>query len=157
MKRMHLSLDEYSLWQNGDPRQALKLPAAKQERSDREHQHQVALFEWAVKESKQIPELEMLFAIPNGGHRHVLTAMRLKDEGVKAGYPDVGLDVARAGYHGLRIEMKAGRNRLSSDQCWWFSRLIDQGYYCAVCYDWEEASKLIKCYLAGIPPAMKAI
>lgn len=120
-------------------------------RKDEEHQHQAALFEWAQRASVHVPELEMLFAIPNGGHRHIVTAVRLKSSGVKPGYPDVALDVARAGYHGLRIELKAGKNKTSDQQDWWLSRLADQGFYCSVCYDWQDAKNKIMAYLAGIP------
>ena len=60
-----------------------------------EHEEQVALFEWAEWNKRQYPELELMFAIPNGGQRHVVVAKKLKDEGVKAGVPDIFLPVAR--------------------------------------------------------------
>jgi hypothetical protein len=56
-----------------------------------EHEEQVALFEWAAWNSSKYKELELMFAIPNGGQRHVVVARKLKDEGVKAGVPDIFL------------------------------------------------------------------
>ena len=76
-----------------------------------EHDEQAALFEWATWHTSQCPELGLLFAIPNGGHRHPVVAARLKAEGVRAGVPDICLPVARKGYHGLFVELKFGRNK----------------------------------------------
>lgn len=42
-----------------------------------EHAEQVALFGWAVFASVRWPELALLHAIPNGGHRNKITAARL--------------------------------------------------------------------------------
>ena len=64
-----------------------------------------------------------------------------------AGYPDVGLDVARRGYHGLRIEMKYGNNKSTNKQREWQDRLDKEGYCVAVCYSFEEAKRYILWYL----------
>ena len=48
---------------------------------------QQALFDWA--KISGIPDLDLLHAIPNGGHRNKATAGRLKAEGVKRGVPDI--------------------------------------------------------------------
>lgn len=113
-----------------------------------EHDEQAALFEWAEWNIANRPELEMLYAIPNGGHRHRATAARLKAEGVKAGVWDVALDVARGDWHGLRIEMKYGRNKLQPAQVEWQERYHAHGYKTAVCYSWLEAVKEITEYLS---------
>src|SRR5262245_64718583 len=77
-----------------------------------EHAHQRAFF-CAISSPEFCPEslrppipARLCFAIPNGGARDVITAGRLKAEGVRAGVPDVCLPVARAGYHGLFLEVK---------------------------------------------------
>ena len=50
-----------------------------------EHQEQVALVRWF---ELQYPNV-LIFAVPNGGKRHVATAKKFKAEGVKAGIPDL--------------------------------------------------------------------
>ena len=43
-----------------------------------EHQEQCALFEWQEWMAKQMPELHLMHAIPNGGKRDIRTAAMLK-------------------------------------------------------------------------------
>ncbi len=114
-------------------------------RNQPEHDDQVALFQWAAYDKR--PEIQMLFAVPNGGHRHKAVAGKLKAEGVKAGVEDVFLDVARGGYHGLRIEMKAGKNKATPEQRDWMARHNAEGYLAIVCYGWAEARDAIERYL----------
>jgi hypothetical protein len=112
-----------------------------------EHEEQVALFEWAEMSMSMYPELENMFAIPNGGKRNVTVARKLKDEGVKAGVLDVLLAVPNHKYHGLWIEMKYGKNKLSELQLIWKERLEKYGYKVVVCYFWYDAVEEIKKYL----------
>ena len=112
-----------------------------------ESQHQAALFQWVTYNIVRLPELELLFHIPNGGRRDRLEAARLKKEGVKAGVSDLFLPVARKGYHGLWIEMKAGDNKPTAAQIKWLSSMKKQGYATAVCYTWTAAAELIEKYL----------
>ena len=79
-------------------------------RLDDESGHQEALFSWAGYNTGRMPELEYMHHVPNGGKRDAATAVALKRQGVKAGVPDIVLPAARAGYHGLYIELKAGKN-----------------------------------------------
>jgi len=67
---------------------------------DEEHKEQKALFRWAGFRAQQKPELELLYAILNGGHRHKAVGRRLKAEGVKRGVPDICLPVPRGGFTG---------------------------------------------------------
>jgi hypothetical protein len=70
---------------------------------------QISLVSWARLQATKRPELaclEWLYSVPNGGKRSALEAMRLVQGGVKSGIPDLQLDVARKGYHGLRLELK---------------------------------------------------
>jgi VRR-NUC domain len=109
---------------------------------------QAALFQWAAVASIHHPELALLHAIPNGGHRHKATARALKSQGVKAGVPDLCLPCARGGYHGLYIELKRRKGgTLSLDQRWWCSVLAEQGYHVAVCRGWESARQELLRYL----------
>lgn len=109
-----------------------------------EHWEQTQLFSWA--EDK--PELALMYAIPNGGHRDIRVAVKLKEEGVKPGVPDICLPVARGGCHGLYIELKRRKyGRVSQDQLKWIEALIHEGYACSVCCGWEQARDVIEEYL----------
>ena len=114
-----------------------------------EHQEQVTLFAWARLVESRYPELALLFAVPNGGARNVVTGQRLKQEGVKRGVPDVWLPVARGGYHGLVIELKAGRGQPSAEQKAWLKALAAQGWLARVCVGCESARELLVQYLDG--------
>jgi len=115
---------------------------------EREHFEQVALFDWAAYHLKRLPELALLFAIPNGGKRSKAVAGKLKAEGVKSGVPDICLPVARGSYHGLYIELKAKGGKASTNQLVWLEKLRDQDYYACVCVGWESARNVIESYLA---------
>ena len=115
---------------------------------DREHAEQVAVINWAALGRSQYPDLELLYAIPNGGHRHPRVAGRLRAEGVRAGIPDLCLPVARGGAHGLYIEMKAVGGRESPAQCWWRERLVAQGYRAVVCVCAADAIETLEAYLS---------
>lgn len=112
-----------------------------------EHLHQVALINWARLNTKKYPELDLLFAIANGGKRHIGVARKLKAEGVKPGIPDLFLPVARGKYHGFFIEMKADGGRLSPAQRAVHAQLIDQGYMVKTYWDWQDAAEGIINYM----------
>ncbi len=114
-----------------------------------ESEEQIALFEWAALSRGKYPALEWLFHIPNGGQRSITTAKRLKAEGVKAGVPDICLPVARGDYHGLFIELKAGKNKATENQERWIAALTANGYKTAVCHGWTAAKDTIVSYLKG--------
>lgn len=98
-----------------------------------EHREQAALFAWAAAAEERHPALALLFAVPNGGARSAVTGARLKAEGVKRGVPDIWLPVARGGYHGLVIEVKAGKGRTTNEQRRWLAALTAEGWLALVC------------------------
>jgi hypothetical protein len=112
-----------------------------------EHLEQVALMQWAKLSEGRYPELRLLHAVPNGGHRHLAVAAAMKAEGVKAGVPDLDLPVARGPWHGLRIELKARGGTLTAAQREWIDALRAEGYRAEVCVGWEAAKNLIVDYL----------
>lgn len=123
-------------------------------RAQPEHVEQSLLMQWAEHVAGRYPEVELLFAIPNaggytGGFRaNVARVQKMKREGVKSGVPDLCLPVARAPYHSLYIEMKAGpTSRVSLEQKEWHARLRAQGHAVRVCYSWEAARDEIVRYL----------
>jgi hypothetical protein len=112
-----------------------------------EHAEQVALVAWARLHEHRLPGLALLFAIPNGGRRDAVTGARLKAEGVKAGVPDLFLPVARRGFHGLFIELKAPGGSPTPEQRGWITRLRLAGYSAEVCCGWEAAALTLTHYL----------
>lgn len=119
-----------------------------------EHDEQVAIFQWAKTNEGRWPELRWMFAIPNGGARATLTAIKLKAEGVKSGVPDIFLPLPMMGwgeilYSGLWIELKIGSNKPTDNQREWIDGLRKAGYAVALCYGAEEAIRTITSYLRG--------
>jgi hypothetical protein len=113
-----------------------------------EHDEQTALFHWAALHETRIPELSLLFAIPNGGHRNKVTAAKMKAEGVKPGVPDTCLPLARKGYNALYLELKRQKGgRVSPEQWQWITALRAQGNYVEVCKGWQAAVSEILSYL----------
>lgn len=108
---------------------------------------QEALMQWAAVQTARFPELQLLHHIPNGGKRSAAEAAHFKALGVKPGVPDLFLPVARGGYHGLYIEMKAKGGRLSAFQKKMIAALTEQGYACAVCFAWMDAARVIMAYM----------
>ncbi len=108
---------------------------------------QKALFAWIALQSQDSP-LRLAFAIPNGGHRNKITAGRMKAEGVRSGVPDIFLPVARAGYHGLFIEMKVGNGRTSVAQDEWIKKLVLQKYGVVTVWGWEAARNTMLDYIS---------
>lgn len=96
-----------------------------------EHDEQTALFQALA----YLPAAKWVFAIPNGGLRNMQVAIKLKAEGAKRGVWDIFVPVARGGHHGLFIEMKFGKNKLTAEQTEFRQFVEEQGYCCKVFYD----------------------
>jgi len=115
-----------------------------------ESQEQQALFSWARMQECVWPELALLVHVPNGGLRNMPEAVRFKAEGVRKGFPDIMLPVARGGFHALAIELKRLRGgKVSQEQREWLDALTSQGWRAVVCKGWDEARMEIEAYLAG--------
>jgi hypothetical protein len=78
---------------------------------DREGLEQAALM---AELHARMPEVaDLIFHVPNGGHRVKAVAAKLKAQGVKAGMPDLVLPMARGGFFGLYIgRWRAGLGRV---------------------------------------------
>lgn len=125
-----------------------------------EHAEQALLFQWAEAAKAQIPELELLHAIPNFAKVSPRWGAWMKAEGKKAGVPDVHLPVARGEYASLYIEMKVPPNKETPAQIVWRERLNAAGNMAVVCRSFDEARGLIVGYLtlraAGAPRRKEA-
>lgn len=114
-----------------------------------EYNHQKNVFAWAKQPSvhSQYPELSLLFHIKNETKEGSKQVAMDKAAGVKRGVPDLFLPVPAGKYHGLFIEMKKEYGKTSSDQLWWLAHLKENGYACAVCYGWQQATEVLLWYL----------
>lgn len=111
---------------------------------DLEHQLQVKCVKWF----KQNYANKIIYAIPNGAARNIITAKHLKDEGVLSGVPDLHIPYARNGYHSLYIEMKNGKaGRLSENQFLVIEELRKEGNRVEVVRFFEEFVSAIQSYL----------
>jgi hypothetical protein len=110
-----------------------------------EHYSQVRVLDWLYHNMREVYLLT--HATPNGGLRNKRTAVKLVAEGQKRGYPDLSIDLSCGGYHGMRIEMKYGSNKLTPEQQEWMTRLSKAGYYCFEARSAEEAIAAITEYI----------
>ena len=114
----------------------------------RESQEQAALFQWAQMSMARYPALEWMYHIPNGGSRNVIEARHLRDQGVKAGVPDICLPVPAGRYTALYIELKRpDGGKVSENQQRWIAALNRVGCCAVVCHGWDEARRVIEEYL----------
>jgi hypothetical protein len=119
---------------------------------DREGLEQAALLKEVILRYPAAAKL--IYHVPNGGHRHKLVAIKLKEQGVKAGVPDLVLPMARGGYFGLYIEFKAMPPfdaAVSSSQDAYIQALTEQGYLAIVCRGHIDALEAIRAYLLQPP------
>lgn len=113
-----------------------------------EDAEQISLFEWlALTRWRGEPLARWYFAIPNGGFRHALEAMRLKRMGVKAGVHDVFGAIAASGYHGHFVELKAHGGSVRPEQRDFAELVRGEGFRVDVCFGWYEAKTAIERYL----------
>lgn len=117
----------------------------------REQMEQAALFAWARNPSVQraYPELRLLSCSLNGVRLTPSQAAKAKAAGMLKGEHDVRLPVARCGFHGLSIEMKAKDGTISKEQKEYGALLMDEGYLVYYCFDWQCAMEAILDYLSG--------
>lgn len=118
-----------------------------------ESQIQIAFFQIVRLMENMSDEWGMIYAIPNGGKRHIKTAATMKAEGQKAGVWDIFIAVPRGKFHGAYIETKREkyRNRknggLTDSQVAWGEKARSMGYYTAIGYTAEELQAITEEYL----------
>jgi hypothetical protein len=110
-----------------------------------EHILQCELVRWFSYKYPQYSKY--LFAIPNGGARDVVTGSLLKAEGVKRGVPDLFLAIPSNNFHGLFIEVKTEKGRLSKYQIDMIIALQSKNYKCEVVRMIDDFMFVIEKYL----------
>ncbi len=112
-----------------------------------EHQIQSQYFDWVEIMRQQDWRYELIYAIPNGGKRHISVAKKLKKEGVRAGIWDTSIDFPAHGFHGLKIEFKDAKGKLSKEQKEMGMRYRKAGYLTFLCRSFEFAKEITLKYL----------
>lgn len=116
--------------------------------SDKEHRLQCACVRWF---RYAYPKLgEVLFAIPNGGRRDVVTGARLKEEGATAGVSDLILLKSNGTYGALCVEMKTPKGNQSPAQKEWQNEVENTGNKYVVCRSFEEFKREITEYIKNV-------
>lgn len=121
-----------------------------------EHQIQSGLIDWA----RITPYLQygcskvsdVLWAIPNGGLRNIVTATKLKREGTRKGIPDLFTPIKNYSLNSpcAWFEAKKPGGRLSNDQKEIIKLLNLLGHHVYVFYSVDEGIRSVKDYLGII-------
>lgn len=102
---------------------------------------------WAYKANPvRYPNLDLLHCSLNGVKLTKTQAGIAKGQGMLSGVPDLFLPVPRQSFHGLYIEMKSDKGRVTENQEWFLSKTEGLGYKTAICYSASEAIKTIQDY-----------
>lgn len=112
-----------------------------------EHHIQGTYFDWVRVKRLQDWRYKLIWAVPNGGQRDLITANRLKREGVTKGVLDVTIAIPSQGFHGAFIEHKAANGTISPDQHAMLNLLSKAGYKVFVSYSTEESIIFTEKYL----------
>jgi hypothetical protein len=108
-----------------------------------EDQEQAKLCTWMTRTGI------IFFAIPNGGQRNLVEAVKFKRCGVQPGVPDLCIPIPSGSYHGLFLELKRTQGgKVSDAQLYWLRFLRSQGYFADVAYGAEDGIKIVSEYLA---------
>jgi hypothetical protein len=89
----------------------------------------------------------LLYKVHNEGKKTKRQAVKDKSLGILSGAADLNVDIAKHGYHGLRVELKAVSGRQSSNQKRFEQALTKNGYLYRVVRSLDEFKELINWYL----------
>ena len=88
-----------------------------------------------------------LFAVPNGQNKSKIQAAKFKREGRRSGVPDMFLPYASSSFHGLFLEFKKPKGKISDNQAQWIKGLKANNFRCEVVYSCDEATSIVLDYL----------
>lgn len=95
----------------------------------------------------QYPNL-LIYAIPNGGKRGIITAKIMSAEGVLAGCGDLHIPIARGQYHSLYIEMKSATGRQQDSQKEFQRKVESFGNAYKICRSFDEFRETVAWYFS---------
>lgn len=89
----------------------------------------------------------LLFAVPNGERRDVITGAKLKRQGVIRGVSDLILLIPKKGFASLCIEMKTPKGTQSDFQREWQKEAEKYRNKYVICHSLEEFMNEVNSYL----------
>ena len=123
-------------------RQYLEIHIAQDIMRNEEHNIQVACVRWFRLQYRD----RLIFAIPNGGARNIITGAMLKAEGATKGVPDLLIPEPSGEMHGLFVEMKTAKGAIKAEQKEMMRMLEARGYRCAVCRSFDDFRVVVQNY-----------
>jgi len=108
-----------------------------------EQDEQILLVDWLNK-CTTIPVIK----IDNEGKRTPWGGALAKRMGLYPGASDLFLARPSQGFHGLWIEMKSVKGKVSATQKEFMTRMFEEGYAITTCYSGDEAIKFVKKFYA---------
>lgn len=118
-----------------------------------EHAEAVRFFRVVSLHEAAHPDLQLLYAVPNGGLRNKVVAAKMRAEGQRPGVPDYCWPRRSAcgSFAGLYIELKRQKGgRLADEQRKFLDGVRAQGYRAERADGWEQAWRLV-CEHGGWP------
>ena len=133
----------------------MKTPPLWSKVTEEEHQRNLCAWWRLVCKKYGLPE-RALDHPPNEGLRSAVAGHRLKQAGMRPGFPDIMLLTKRGGYGMLFIELKSYYGKPTAAQLEYLAFLREQGYAACLCVGADAARRCIEDYLAGkeIPERM---
>jgi hypothetical protein len=107
-----------------------------------EQKTQEAFVEWF---HLQYPNI-LIWHTPNGGYRNVIEAAKFKRMGVLSGVPDIFIPCPRNNSHGLFIELKSTKGKITNNQRKVISKLMENNYIVCICSNIDSAITAVKAY-----------
>ena len=89
----------------------------------------------------------MVVHIPNEAKRSRAEGARQKRAGLRPGFPDLLIPIARGPYHSLYIEMKTQDGKPTEKQVRWIWRLREEGMAAYICIGAGHAIECIDWYM----------
>lgn len=87
------------------------------------------------------------FHVANERATSPMRGAKLKKMGVMSGVADIVILEARGEFHGMLIELKAPKGRLTETQKDFLNRAQKKGYYTDVCYSFAEVKLEVDLYM----------
>jgi hypothetical protein len=119
--------------------------------SSPEHDLQVGLVE-LIRDTAP----DLLFSATNGGVRLSMNqARRMKAAGYLKGIPDLLFFEPRHGFHGLALELKAKRGKISAIQREQIEEFRIRGWRAEIAFGWDQAIHFLRDYFEELEDASR--